>query len=477
MQGWTRTTSGPWKSGPGRTLSVERSLRGRKRSGWDRLRHEPGVVLSYSSNFAPPMDLRNRGDRLNSVATAARSRALGIRGVMVLMGPALVAAAAYVDPGNVATNTAAGAQYGYLLVWVVVGANLIAALLQFLSAKLGIVTGQSLPQLLRDRLSPPARTAYWLQAELVAMATDLAEIVGGALALHLMTGLPLLIGAILTTIISMLILGNRERRGQVSFERVVVAMLIVVFVGFTAGVLVDPPPPGQLTRGLLPGLQGSGSLTLAVGMLGATVMPHALYAHSALAADRHGKVAAHRLPQFLTATRTDVTVALLAAGAVNLSLLLLGAGALNDRGEDTGSIQGVHASIRDTLGPVVALLFALGLLFSGLASTAVGGYAGSVIMGGLLRRQIPAWMRRLATAVPAVAILAIGVDPTSALIVSQVVLSFGIPFALIPLLILTTQRSVMGEHRNGLTTVVATGAACALITTLNVVLLILMFTS
>ncbi|MBT0773961.1 Nramp family divalent metal transporter [Kineosporia sp. J2-2] len=391
------------------------------------------------------------------------------------MGPALVAAAAYVDPGNVATNTAAGARYGYLLVWVVVGANLIAALLQFLSAKLGIVTGLSLPELLRERLSRRARIAYWLQAELVAMATDLAEIVGGALALNILFGLPVLAGALITTAVSLLVLGAGQRGGIRTFERVVVAMLLVVFTGFTAGLLIQPPPAGEVAAGLVPGLAGSESLLLAVGMLGATVMPHAIYAHSALASERRGRVPAARLPHLLRATRSDVAVALLAAGAVNLALLLLGAGALGGA-QNVDSIQGVHAALGHTLGSPVALLFAVALLFSGFASTAVGSYAGAVIMGGLLRQQVPVLARRAVTALPAVVVLAAGVDPTVALIHSQVVLSFGIPFALIPLLVLTSRASVMGDSRNAPLTVVAATAACALIVALNVVLLVLTFT-
>jgi manganese transport protein len=252
-------------------------------------------------------------------------------------------------------------------------------------------------------------------------------------------------------------------------------MLCVVFAGFTAGLFYDPPSPSDLAGGLIPGLDGSESLLLAVGMLGATVMPHAIYAHSALAASRHGNPSPSRLPRLLSATRTDVGVALLLAGAVNLSLLLLGAGALYGMG-GVDSIEGVHAAMGQTLGPMAALLFAVALLFSGFASTAVGSYAGSVIMGGLLNRQIPLLVRRLVTAIPALAVLAVGADPTTALIYSQVVLSFGIPFALIPLLVLTSRRSVMGESRNRPVTVVLAAAACALIVGLNLVLLSLTFT-
>ena len=393
-----------------------------------------------------------------------------IRGQARLLGPALVAAAAYVDPGNVATNTAAGARYGNLLIWVVVLANVMAGLVQYLSAKLGIVTGQSLPETIRDRLSRPARIAYWLQAEIVTMATDLAEVLGGAIALWLLFGMPLLAGGILTTVVSMLILHLRERGGQVRFERVIVAMLGVVAVGFLAGLVTNPPGPTAI-GGLVPRFAGSDSVVLAAAMLGATVMPHAIYVHSALARDRHGRTPAIGRRRLLAATRTDVMLALLLAGTVNLALLLVGATALAGD-ERTATIEGVHAAIVDHMGFAIGLLFAVGLLFSGWASTAVGCYSGSVVMSDLIGVKVPLLLRRLVTAVPALVVLAVGVAPMTALIVSQILLSFGIPFALIPLVLLTSRRSVMGPDRNGPATVLAAGAVCAAIVSLNVVLIV-----
>jgi manganese transport protein len=396
---------------------------------------------------------------VNAVATRFRGR-------VVLLGPALVAAAAYVDPGNVASNTAAGARYGYLLVWVVVAANLMAGLVQYLSAKLGLLTGQSLPEVLADRLPRAGRYAYWVQAEVVTMATDLAEVLGGALALALLFDLPLLWGGVVTTVVSMLLLALRTRR----FERVVIGMLAVVAVGFVAGLFVAPPDPGATAAGLVPAFAGGDSVLLAAAMLGATVMPHAVYAHSALVRDRHGQAG----PALLAATCTDVTLALLVAGAVNLSLLLLGATAL-DGDARTGTIEGVHAAIGDHLGAGVALLFAIGLLCSGFASTAVGSYAGAVVMGGLLRRRVPMVARRVVTAVPALVVLALGVDPTAALILSQVVLSFGIPLALIPLVVLTSSRAVQGADSNRAGVVVAAVVVCVAIVGLNLTLLALTF--
>jgi manganese transport protein len=396
-----------------------------------------------------------------------------VRRHVVLLGPALVAAAAYVDPGNVATNVTAGARYGYLLVWVVVAANLMAGLLQYLSAKLGLVTGQSLPEVLRERLPAPARLGYWLQAEVVSMATDLAEVLGGAVALNLLFGVPLLAGGVITVVVSIAVLGVQRRHGQYTFERVVVAMLVVVAVGFVAGLVSEPPDPGAVAGGLVPGFADGHSVLLAAGMLGATVMPHAIYLHSALARDRHGHArttAERRL--LLSATKTDVTVALVLAGAVNLGLLLLGATALG-QGEPAESLPDVHAALAENLGPVIAAVFAVGLLFSGLASTAVGCYAGATVMGGLLRVRVPLLARRLVTAVPALVVISAGVDPTTALILSQVVLSLGIPFALIPLVVLTSRRDVMGDDANRPATMVASGVAVTLVVGLNLALIAL----
>jgi manganese transport protein len=393
-----------------------------------------------------------------------------------LLGPALVAAAAYIDPGNVATNTAAGAQYGYLLVWVIVAANLMAGLIQYLSAKLGLVTGTSLPEALRERLPRCARLAYWAQAEVVCLATDLAEVLGGAIALQLLFGLPRLVGGVITVVVSMVVLVVADG-GQRRFEHVIAGMLAVVAIGFVAGLFVLPPDPAAAVEGLLPGFDGGGSVLLAAGMLGATIMPHAIYVHSSLARDRHGRPAAGAARRrLLAATKADVTVALVLAGAVNLGLVLLGAAVLSGHAEEATTLEGVHAFLGHELGPVTALLFAVALLFSGLASTSVGCYAGSVVMAGLLRVRVPLLARRTVTAVPALVVLAVGLDPTRALIVSQVVLSFGIPFALVPLVVITSRRTVMGEDANGPGVVAVAAMATAAIVSLNVVLLWLTLT-
>lgn len=411
------------------------------------------------------------------MAIATTERAAGSRArLLFLLGPAFVAAIAYVDPGNVAANLTAGAQYGYLLVWVLVGANAIAVFVQYQSAKLGIVTGRSLPELLGSRLGTGSRRAYWVQAELVAAATDIAEVIGGAIALNLLFGLPLALGGLIVGVVSIGILSIQSRRGQRPFEVVVLALLGVIAVGFLAGMFVSPVDWGAAADGLVPRFDGAPTVLLAASMLGATVMPHAIYLHSALARDRHGVSAdAGRVRTLLRATRLDVVLALVLAGAVNIAMLLLAAASLRGvAGTDT--IEGAHAAISSALGPVIGVVFAIGLLASGLASTSVGSYAGATIMGGLLTVRVPLLARRIVTLIPAVAILAAGVDPTWALVLSQVFLSLGIPFAMIPLLRLTGSREVMGDRADALWVRVAGGVVAGLVVVLNLALVALTVT-
>jgi manganese transport protein len=389
-----------------------------------------------------------------------------------LLGPAFVAAIAYVDPGNVAANLTAGAAHGYLLVWVLVVANATAVLVQYLSAKLGLVTGRSLPEALATRLGRRARIAFWVQAELVAAATDIAELIGGAIALNLLFGLPLVVGGVIVGVVSLLVLAVQSR-GQRKFESVIIGLLAVIAVGFLAGLVVSPVDWGEAAGGLVPHFDGPDTLLLAASMLGATVMPHAIYLHSALARDRHGHQptdAGRTL--LLRATRLDVGLALLLAGAVNIAMLLLAASSLRGVG-GTDTIAGAHAAIGSALGPGIATVFALGLLASGLASTSVGCYAGAVVMSGLLHVRIPLLVRRMITMVPGLIVLAIGTDPTRALVISQVVLSFGIPFALVPLVRLTGDRALMGRETNARSTAVAAWTAAVLIVALNVTLIVL----
>ena len=367
---------------------------------------------------------------------------------LFLLGPAFVAAIAYVDPGNVAANLTAGARYGYLLLWVLVLANLIAVLVQYQSAKLGIVTGRSLPELLGERLKTGPRRLYWVQAELVAAATDIAEVIGGAIALHLLFGIPLLLGGVIIGVASMLLLLVQSHRGQRSFELVIITLLGVILIGFVSGLFFTDVDGAALASGLFPHFEGTDSVLLATSMLGATVMPHVIYLHSALARDRHGVTEdAGRIRTLLRATRLDVGLALLIAGAINISMLLLAAAALGGV-DGTDSIEGAHAAIVTALGPTIGVVFAVGLLASGLASTSVGTYAGSAIMGGLLQLRVPLLLRRVVTLIPALVVLGLGVDPTTALVLSQVALSFGIPFALIPLVALASSKKLMGQFAN-----------------------------
>ena len=431
-------------------------------------------------------------------ATHEATGAVSTPKVAWLIGPALVAGVAYLDPGNVASNMTAGAQYGYLLVWVVVIGNVMAWLIQYLSAKLGIVTGESLPEVLGRRLRNRwARRAYWLQAELVAMATDVAEVIGGAVALNLLFGIPLLWGGVITGVVSIGLLLVQSKRGARPFENAVIALMVIIAVGFTAGVFVGPPDPAGIVGGLVPRFEDAGSVLLAASILGATIMPHAIYAHSALSRDRFAppraagdtataaptrhagdELAALRgvgTARLLRATRWDVSIAMIIAGTVNLCILLLAAANLAGV-PGTDSLEGAYAALRDGLGPLVATLFAVGLLASGLASTSVGAYAGAEIMSGLLRVRVPLLVRRLVTLIPALLILGAGFDPTFALVLSQVVLSFGIPFALIPLVVLTAQQRTLGEHRNRPITTIGGIIASVFLVTLNAVLLFLVFT-
>ena len=391
---------------------------------------------------------------------------------LALLGPAFVAAVAYVDPGNVASNVQAGARYGYLLTWVLVLATVCAGIVQYLSAKLGVVTGQSLPELIGDRLGTPSRLAFWLQAETVAMATDLAEVIGGAVALYLLFDVPLFAGGLIAGLISLLLLWVQDAHGQRPFERVITGLLLILTVGFMAGLFVAPPDPAEVAAGLVPHFDGLDSVLLATAMLGATVMPHVVYLHSALTRDRFGLVpAGDRRRRVLAGTRTDVVLAMLLAGTVNVSMLLLAASALGGQ-DNVDTLEGAHTAVSTTLGPVIGVLFAVGLLASGLASTSVGCYAGSVIMAGLLRRRIPLLVRRVVTMIPALIALGVGADPTTVLILSQVVLSFGLPLALIPLVRLTGLRSVMGDDASGRALNVAGWAIAAAVSALNIALIV-----
>jgi len=394
------------------------------------------------------------------------------RRVASLLGPAFVAAVAYVDPGNFAANFSAGAQYGYLLLWVLVVANLMAMLVQYLSAKVGVVTGQSLPEVVATKLGRKSRIAYWVQAELVAASCDLAEVIGGAIALNLLFDVPLVAGGVITGLVSLLLLATYNRQGQKFYERIIIGLLIIIPIGFFAGLVMHPPEAGPMFAGLVPKLQGTDTVLLAVAMLGATIMPHVVYLHSALSRNRHGRLKGRRLRETLRATKIDVGVAMVFAGSVNIAMLLLAASALRDN-VAVDSLAGIFDALGGVTTPLVAWLFALALLVSGFASTAVGTQAGEVIMAGLLKRKVHPLVRRSVVIIPSILLLAFSVDPTRALIISQVILSFGIPFALAPLAIVSSSKRIMGAAVN---TRLMTGAIYAItgfVSLLNVLLIYL----
>lgn len=395
---------------------------------------------------------------------------------VALLGPAIVAAVAYLDPGNVATNLSAGAGFGYLLTWVIILANLMAWLVQYLSARLGLVTGSTLPELLGARMrTGRGRFAFWLQAQVVAIATDVAEVIGGALALNLLFNLPVLTGGVITGVISTFLLSLRSRGLLRAFEFVILALVLITGVGFVAALFVAPPAVSGIASGLIPGFADSTSVLLAVGIFGATIMPHAIYAHSALSRDRFAAIMhTTNLRVLLRATKWDVTIAMALAGLVNLAILFVGASALSGV-TISNSISGAYIALHASLGTTVAVLFAFGLLASGLASSAVGTFAGGVITQGFLKREWNPLVLRVVTLLPALVVIAVASDPTQALVYSQVLLSFGLPFAVFPLVRLTSDARLMGEHVNGRVTRLLGYSVAVLVTALNLALLWLTF--
>ena len=396
----------------------------------------------------------------------ARSRGR-LRGAISILGPAFVACVAYVDPGNFATNIAGGAQFGYLLLWVLLAANLMAMLIQNLSAKIGIATGKNLPELCREHFPRPVTVGLWVQAELIAMATDLAEFVGAAIALNLLFGVPMFHAGIITAIIAFAILALQSR-GYRRFELAIIGFLGVIILGFLYDTLRIGFDAGEAARGFIPGFAGTESVLLATGILGATVMPHVIYLHSALTQSRLRPRDDREKRALLRFQRLDVTIAMGLAGLVNMSMLIIAASLFHANGlTDLDSIEDAHTQFGAMVGTGAALAFALALLASGLASSSVGTYAGQVVMQGFIARTIPIILRRAVTMAPALIVLAVGVNPSRALVISQVALSFGIPFALVPLVLLTRRRDIMGALVNRRVTTIAASVVAALIIALN----------
>ena len=400
-----------------------------------------------------------------------RSPRRGISRILPFLGPAFVASVAYIDPGNFATNIAGGAQFGYLLLWVVVASNLTAMLVQALSAKLGIATGRNLAELCRDRFPRPFVWGMWGISELVAMATDLAEFLGAALGFYLLFHIPLFVAALLAGVVTLLILAL-ERRGFRPVEAVITAFVGVIAVSYVIETILDRPDWTEVAVGaLVPRFAGTESVLLATGILGATVMPHVIFLHSALTQHRivpRNEAQAKLLYRFEV---TDVLLAMGLAGVVNAAMLIMAASTFHARGlTSIASIDEAHRTLAPLLGRASSTIFAISLLASGLSSSTVGTMAGQVIMQGFLHRQIPIWIRRLVTMIPALVVIALGLDPTRTLVISQVVLSFGLPFALVPLVIFTSRRDVMGGLANHRLTSVLASAVTAVIIALNLFL-------
>jgi manganese transport protein len=391
--------------------------------------------------------------------------------MFAVLGPAFVACIAYVDPGNFATNIAGGAKYGYLLLWVLLGANLMAMLIQNLSAKIGLATGRNLPELCRDHFPRPVSWGLWIQAELIAMATDLAEFVGAAIALNLLFGVPLFPAGLITAVAAFGILAL-QGMGYRRFEAVIAGLLGLIILGFLYDTLSIGFDTGQAAKGFIPGFAGTDSILLATAILGATVMPHVIYLHSALTQNRipvNDDADRRRLLRF---QRIDVSLAMGIAGLVNMSMLVIAASLFHGNGLlGLDSIEEAHKQFGAMVGGGAALAFAGALLASGLASSSVGTYAGQVVMQGFIARTIPLALRRLVTMTPALIVLALGLNPSRSLVISQVVLSFGIPFALVPLVLLTRRRDIMGALVNRKVTTIAASIVAVMIIALNAFLL------
>jgi manganese transport protein len=391
------------------------------------------------------------------------------RSALALLGPAFVAAVAYVDPGNFATNISGGAKYGYLLLWVIAGANLMAMLVQYLSAKVGIATGRNLPELCRDNFAPFVSRGLWVQAEIIAMATDLAEFVGAAIALNLLFDVPLFTAGLITAVVAFGILGL-QAKGYRRFESAIIGFLAVILLGFVYQLIRSGADPAGVAGGFVPHFEGSDSILLATGILGATVMPHVIYLHSALTQRRIELRDDEERRRVLRFQKFDVGIAMGIAGLVNMTMLIVAASLFHNV-VDVDGLKGANTAFKDLVGPGAAIAFGLALLASGLSSSSVGTYAGQVVMQGFIRRSVPLMMRRLVTMTPALIVLAVGVDPTKALVLSQVVLSFGIPFALVPLVILTRRKDVMRTFVNTRLTTAAAVVVAGLIIGLNLFLL------
>jgi len=392
------------------------------------------------------------------------------------LGPAFIASVAYVDPGNFATNIQGGSEFGYTLLWVILASNLMAMLIQTLSAKLGIASGNNLAEHCRNNFSKPIVFGMWVLMEVVAMATDLAEFLGAALGFNLLFGFPLIIGGILTAICTFLILGL-QRYGFRPLEIVITLMVSVIAVSYLLETIIDKPDTSVLLyHTFVPQFSGTESVLLSVGILGATVMPHAIFLHSALTQQRIVVKSPDKLRKLFHFQILDVTIAMGIASLVNMAMLIMAAATFHEHGlTNIATIGDAHMTLQPLLGKAASWIFAISLLASGLSSSTVGTSAGQIIMQGFLHRRIPVWMRRLVTMVPSIAVIVIGLDPTRTLVISQVVLSFGLPFAIVPLIIFTRNKEIMGILVNKRATTYIVSIIATLIILLNIYLIYRVF--
>ena len=412
-----------------------------------------------------------------SEVLAGESKKRKFQQLLPFLGPAFIASVAYVDPGNFATNIAGGAQFGYLLLWVIVASNLMAMLIQSLSAKLGIATGKNLAEHCRERFPRPMVNFMWGLMELVAMATDLAEFLGAALGFNLLLGVPLWLAGILTAVATFLILGL-ERFGFRPLEAVITSFVGVVALSYVAESIIVKPDWGLVAfHAVVPQFKGRESVLLATGILGATVMPHAIYLHSALTQGRIVVREPGQMKRLFRYEIIDVLIAMGMASLVNGAMLIMAAATFYSKGlTHIGTIEQAYRTLEPLLGRASSAIFGLSLLFSGLSSASVGTMAGQVIMQGFLHREIPIWVRRLVTMAPSLLVIALGLDPTRTLVISQVLLSFGLPFAVIPLVMFTSRRDLMGVLTNHRATTVIAWAVAGIIVVLNIFLLVSTFT-
>ena len=403
---------------------------------------------------------------------SGQSKKNGFARLLPFLGPAFVACVAYIDPGNFATNIQGGAEFGYMLLWVIVASNLMAMLVQALSAKLGIASGHNLAELCRERFPRPVTITMWVLMEIVAMATDLAEFLGAAVGFQLLFHIPLLAGALLTAVTTFIILGL-EQRGFRPLEAVITALVGVIAVSYLIETILDRPAWGLVAyHAVVPMFSGKESVLLATGILGATVMPHVIFLHSALTQHRIPTTNARQLKQLFRFELIDVTIAMGLAGLVNAAMLIMAASTFFAQGlTQIASIEEAYRTLTPLLGSAASTVFAISLLASGLSSSAVGTMAGQVIMQGFIHRQIPIWVRRAVTMAPPIFVIALGLDPTRTLVISQVVLSFGLPFAIIPLVMFTRRRDIMGPLVNRRFTTALVSLVAALIVALNIFLL------